>query len=156
MVPPTNDEVLMPPPDEKPGHPPEAAAAATAAPPATPATPPTNALHEMKAADPNAPPIPPPPQLPQPPASPPNTAMLGILLDNIGNWFTYHPPFNDQPSRYGTIRQGAKDLAVTIAKHTPPSAEQAMAFQHLRIAMMWANAAIACNEQPPHGLPGES
>lgn len=68
---------------------------------------------------------------------------MGEQLKKI---FTYHAPKNDQPERYVTLRDEAKDLAYTIVKNTPPSREQSLAITHLEEAIFYANAAIARNE----------
>lgn len=60
--------------------------------------------------------------------------------------FTYHPPKDDQPSRYVAIRDAGKALAHMINHLTPPSREKAIAITKLEESIMWANKAIACNE----------
>jgi len=68
---------------------------------------------------------------------------------DIDNVFTYHPPFGDQQARYEDIRENGKNMANIINVHCPAtSIEKAAAIAHLRMAIMWANAAIACNEFP--------
>lgn len=64
----------------------------------------------------------------------------------IENNFSYHGPKEDQPDRYVSIRDRAKDLAYHIVKNTPPSREQSLALTNLEQAIFWANAAIARNE----------
>jgi hypothetical protein len=64
-------------------------------------------------------------------------------LDNI---FTYHPPKGDQVDRFSDIRQSGKELAEIIVDSCPPSPERSTALAKVREAIMWANAAIACNE----------
>lgn len=60
--------------------------------------------------------------------------------------FTYHRPKAGQPERYVAIRAKAKELAELVAEVTPSSREQALALTHLETAVMFANAAIARNE----------
>jgi len=77
--------------------------------------------------------------------------MNKYLLDEktekeINEWFTYHSPKDDQPMRYGIIRDLAKDLAVTICFNVPPCADRTAALRKLRECVMTANAAIAINE----------
>lgn len=60
--------------------------------------------------------------------------------------FTYHPPKGDQPARYTTLRETAKDFAQWILSCCPESRERALALTKLEEAVMWANAAIARNE----------
>lgn len=71
---------------------------------------------------------------------------MPITDNDIQNWFSYHSPKADQPSRYEAIRDSAKELATVIVTNTPPSADQTAAIRLLREAVMTANAAIACNE----------
>ena len=70
----------------------------------------------------------------------------GAQLDDIANRFTYHPPKDGQPQRYGILRDSAKNLALLILSETPPSREQSLALTHLENAIFYANAAIARNE----------
>lgn len=67
-------------------------------------------------------------------------------LARLNNTFTYHAPLSDQPARYTSIRDKAKELAVELLENTPPSREQSLALTKLEEAVMFANAAIARNE----------
>lgn len=60
--------------------------------------------------------------------------------------FTYHPPKDDQPERYESIRAQALQLARCIDDYVPDCEERDLAIQKVREAVMWANAGIACNE----------
>lgn len=60
--------------------------------------------------------------------------------------FNYHPPKNDQVTRYEAIRDWGKQLAAHIDDKCPDSREKSLAITHLEQAIMWANAAIARNE----------
>lgn len=60
--------------------------------------------------------------------------------------FTYHPPKDDQPNRYESLRAEAKYFAREIMENTPASREQSLALTHLEEAIFWANASIARNE----------
>ena len=60
--------------------------------------------------------------------------------------FTYHPPKDGQPERYGTIRAVMKEAALTIDGTCPDSREKSLALTKCEEACMWANAAIARNE----------
>jgi hypothetical protein len=64
----------------------------------------------------------------------------------IESSFTYHPPKPDQIERYTAIRDKSKELALMLEEKTPPSRERSLALTKLREVVMWANAAIACNE----------
>lgn len=69
-------------------------------------------------------------------------------LDNL---FTYHPATDDQRQRYVSIRVGGKGLAKIMRDCCPPSAERTVAIRKVREAVMYANAAIACNEPDANG-----
>ena len=70
--------------------------------------------------------------------------MPALDLDNI---FVYHAPKADQPDRYVALRAAGKALAAAIVQMTPASREQSVALTNVQQAIMWANAAIAINEQ---------
>jgi hypothetical protein len=70
----------------------------------------------------------------------------GQNKDRIEVSFVYHSPKDDQPERYGMIRNAGKELALLINETTPASREQSLAFTKLEEVVMWANAAIARNE----------
>ena len=65
-------------------------------------------------------------------------------LDNI---FTYHAPHGDQPGRYETLRNKAKELAYLINSLCPESREKSLAITRVQASVMWANASIAINEE---------
>lgn len=67
-------------------------------------------------------------------------------MKTINRNFSYHAPKEGQPARYELIRSTAKGLAVTILGECPESREKALAFTKLEECVMWANAAIARNE----------
>jgi hypothetical protein len=76
----------------------------------------------------------------------------GALLERIETNFTYHPPKrtedeHDQPSRYETIRNKGKELAILLTHNCPEGRELSLALTHLEEAVMWANAAIARGEK---------
>lgn len=62
---------------------------------------------------------------------------------DIEHIFSYHAPDTDQIYKYQQIRDAAKNLAETIVRHTPPSADQMAAIRLLRECVMTANASIA-------------
>ena len=70
--------------------------------------------------------------------------MANIGLEEVENWFTYHTPTEVDQVGYRAIRQAAKDLAMVILNHTPPSADQSAAIRKLRECVQTANASIAC------------
>ena len=63
---------------------------------------------------------------------------------DIENWFTYHPPTEEQRVKYQHLRDAAKDLAKLIRDCTPTCPDQTVAIRKLREAIFTANAAIAC------------
>lgn len=67
---------------------------------------------------------------------------------DVDHVFCYHAPTGTQPQRYVEIREQAKQLARTIQALTPASREQSIALTHLQTVVMFANAAIAINENP--------
>jgi len=67
----------------------------------------------------------------------------GTELDKV---YTYHPPKGNQQERYVTIRETAKAFAALILWATPTSREQSLALTKLEEVVMWANSAIARNE----------
>lgn len=71
-----------------------------------------------------------------------------ITNKDLENWFTYHQPTGNQPSRYKAIREAALHFARTIVDNTAPSADQTAAVRKVREAAMTANQAIACEVAP--------
>ncbi len=65
---------------------------------------------------------------------------------DLDNLFTHHVPFDDQGERYTKMRAAAKVFAAVVVELAPSSSERSTAIRKLREVMMWANAAIACNE----------
>lgn len=66
----------------------------------------------------------------------------------IENNFKYHAPGGTQKDRYERLRAEAKSLAEKINELCPDSREKSLAITNLEQALMWANAAIARNENP--------
>lgn len=64
--------------------------------------------------------------------------------EQLDNWFTYHPPTEQQVREYAAIRNQAKQLATVIMLACPPSADRTAALRKLREVVMTANASIAC------------
>mgnify|MGYP001823323281 CR=1 FL=1 len=71
---------------------------------------------------------------------------MSIQKAENANWFQYHKPHGDQSLRYERIRAAGKVLADTMAECCPDSSELTVAIRRVREAVMFANAAIACNE----------
>jgi hypothetical protein len=74
-----------------------------------------------------------------------------VTNEQINRIFTYRAPFGDQPERYVKIRQAAKEFAHLVQDACPESREKSTALTHIQQAVMWANASIAINEEPPKG-----
>lgn len=68
------------------------------------------------------------------------------IMNDIENRFTYHPPKNDQATRYEYLRDRAHDLAGIIDQKCPDSREKSTAIMKLEECVFWANASIARNE----------
>ena len=65
--------------------------------------------------------------------------------EQLVNWFTHHPPQSPaEAGIYQEIRKGGRELAELIADEVPEGAELDEALRHVRAAVMWANAGIAC------------
>ena len=65
---------------------------------------------------------------------------------DLDNRFTYHAPKENQPIKYGLVRDMAADFAKLINELCPDSREKSLAITNLEQAVMWANASIARNE----------
>jgi hypothetical protein len=70
-----------------------------------------------------------------------------ITLDSLDARFTHHAPTGDQPARYQRLRAKALEFARQIVEDCPSSAERSTALTNLDAAVMFANAAIARNDQ---------
>ena len=73
---------------------------------------------------------------------------MGVQQQLNENYFTYHAPKENQIGRYFAIREAGKTLANVVAELCPDSSERSIAIAKIREAVMWANSAIACNEEP--------
>jgi len=71
---------------------------------------------------------------------------MSAANSDLDKRFTYHPPKDGQPKKYGHIRAEAKSMAEVLAELCPDSREKALALTKLEECVMWANAAIARNE----------
>lgn len=69
-----------------------------------------------------------------------------MTKDQIENIFTYHSPKDNQPQRYETLRELARQLGHTINELCPESREKSLALTNLQQSVMFANASIAINE----------
>jgi len=66
------------------------------------------------------------------------------MWDKIEHWFTFHPASTEQATKYGRIREAAKEFALVVWENTPGSADQSASIRKIREAAMTANAAVAC------------
>jgi hypothetical protein len=63
----------------------------------------------------------------------------------LENWFTHHPPTGPgEVAVYQEIRKGGRELAELIVDEVPEGVERDEALKHVRAAVMWSNAGIAC------------
>ena len=67
---------------------------------------------------------------------------------DIENRFSYHRPNETQQEKYVNIRGEAKTFAYMMDNLCPDSREKSLAMTKLQEAVTWANASIACDEQP--------
>lgn len=74
---------------------------------------------------------------------------VSTVIADLENRFTYHRPTASQPERYERMRAAGLEFARLIARLSPESREQSIAFTKIDEAVMWANAAIARNEDAP-------
>jgi hypothetical protein len=66
----------------------------------------------------------------------------------LTNLFTYHPPKNGQQIDYVAIRAAGLRMATLLDEVVPDGPDKDEAIRHLRAAVMWSNAAIACEPAP--------
>ncbi len=66
--------------------------------------------------------------------------------ETIDRNFKYHAPHGNQTARYVELRNEAGKFAHLIHKFCPDSREKSLAMTKLEESVMWANAAIARNE----------
>ena len=69
-----------------------------------------------------------------------------MTMEELANTFTYHAPREGQVERYEEIRRMGLTLATVVYSSCPESREKALALTKIEEAVMWANAAIARNE----------
>jgi len=64
---------------------------------------------------------------------------------NIQNAFAFHPATEVTGPVHDQVRELLKDTALKLEKLTPECPEQTQALNQIRVAMFWANAAVACH-----------
>lgn len=62
------------------------------------------------------------------------------LLDEV---FTYHPPDQQDATKYQRLREAAREFSKVIVENTPACADRMAALRKVREAVMTANAAVA-------------
>lgn len=67
--------------------------------------------------------------------------------EEVWNRFSFHPATEVTGPQHDQIRVLFGTLAQELLKFTPASREQSLALTSLQESMMWANAAIACNQE---------
>jgi hypothetical protein len=67
-----------------------------------------------------------------------------ISEEDLLRWFTYQPPRPGTPALFERLREGGLALARLMQALCPPGEDRAEAIDHLRTALMWANASLAC------------
>ena len=58
--------------------------------------------------------------------------------------FAYHAPDEDRRDRHEALRHAALTFAETLNELCPDGADKSTAIRAIRAALMWGNAAIAC------------
>lgn len=64
---------------------------------------------------------------------------------SVANDFAYHPATDLTAERHDATRKSFSDLAHWVLDNVPSGPARSTAISRLREAMMWANAAIACD-----------
>lgn len=71
-----------------------------------------------------------------------------MLPSDIDKRFDYHPPSHPGIAElHGDIRNAHKQLALVLAEVLPAGRESSLSITKLEESMMWANAAIARNQE---------
>lgn len=78
---------------------------------------------------------------------PPLNAQDKIVLESLGNRFTYHAPQGDQVKLYEALRGEALIFARLIVRSCPSSPERDASLTHLDACVMFANASIARSQK---------
>jgi hypothetical protein len=70
---------------------------------------------------------------------------LGPTHESISNDFAFHPATDITGEVHDAVRISFGSLAHWVLDHVPPGAARSTAIARLREAMMWSNAAVACD-----------
>ena len=78
---------------------------------------------------------------------------IGVTYDEIDQRMDHHPPTSPVTGdAHATVRALVKATAKAVKDITPPGRETSLVLTALQEALMWANAAIACNGGPREGV----
>lgn len=70
---------------------------------------------------------------------------MGPTHESINNDFSHHPPTDITAEIHNAARQNFANIAHWVIDNVPSGAARSTAVAKIREAMMWANAAIACD-----------
>ncbi len=73
--------------------------------------------------------------------------MPRITRDNVRECFTYHKPDDVRAAKHESVNTQTAALAELYMDVCPESPEATLAVRKLQEARMWANAAIATNQE---------
>ena len=73
--------------------------------------------------------------------------MAKLTDTEIENRFRYHAPNEERKLKHASVTELMIETAKKIRDLTPSSRGQSLALTHLEDARMWANQAIATNEE---------
>lgn len=77
----------------------------------------------------------------------------GITYAEIDERMDHHPPTGPATGdAHATVRLIMKAAAKAVKDIAPPGRETALFLTDIQQALMWANAAIACNDGPREGV----
>ena len=70
--------------------------------------------------------------------------------------FDYHTPDDEQARKIQSLRDAFKSLYLSVMIYAPDSRERSTAIQHLRTALMWANASVVLGQNGKDAVRGKS
>ncbi len=70
--------------------------------------------------------------------------------------FEYHSPDDAQVEHIEALRSAFKAAYITMLMHAPDSRERSTAIQHLRTALMWANASVVLGQNGKDAVRGKA
>lgn len=76
-----------------------------------------------------------------------NPTVNPITPDDVEWRFAYHAPDAEARAKHEAFRANVLHLARWMQQNIPPGREAALAMTTLQSAMMWGNAAIACERK---------